>query len=338
MTLILTQSEIRGLLPMGVCMDLVAEGLAKLTSNEAVNPLRSAIWLPDRSGLLGLMPGFVSEPAAFGLKVVGVFPGNHGTPLDSHQGIVALFDEETGVPTAILEASEITAIRTAAASGVATRLLAREDATVLALIGSGVQAGTHLAAMIEARPISRVRVFSPNPANREAFAVREAARHGLPIEAVDTARAAVEGADIICTVTSSHQPVLMGEWLKSGAHINAAGASIAQARELDTDAVKRSSLFVDRRESTLNEAGDFLIPQAEGALGEEHILGEIGELVLGRIQGRRSDAEITLFKSLGLAVEDLITAHFVVRRAHEQGLGTTVDLIGRKRGRKPNAR
>ncbi|MFQ5528217.1 MAG: ornithine cyclodeaminase family protein [Thermoanaerobaculia bacterium] len=338
MTLILTQSEIRTLLPMDACMDLVAQALAKLTRDEAVNPLRSAVWLPDRSGLLGLMPGFVSEPAAFGLKVVGVFPGNHGTPLDSHQGIVALFDDKTGVPTAVLEASEITAIRTAAASGVATRLLAREDATVLALIGSGVQAGTHLAAMIEARAISQVHVFSPNSANRAAFAKREEARHGLPIEAVDSARAAIEGAGIVCTVTSSHQPVLMGEWLKPGTHVNAAGASIALARELDTEAVKRSRLFVDRRESTLNEAGDFLIPQAEGALGEEHILGELGELVLGRIEGRRSDDEITLFKSLGLAVEDLVTARYVVRRAQEQGLGTTVDLIGMKPGIEPDAR
>ena len=155
MTLILTQSEIRALLPMDACMDLMAQCLATLAHDEALNPLRSAMWLPDRSGLLGLMPGFLSEPAALGVKLVGVFPGNHGTSLDSHQGLVALFDEKTGVPTAILEASEITAIRTAAVSGVASRLLATEDASDLAILGSGVQAHSHLAAMLEARPISR---------------------------------------------------------------------------------------------------------------------------------------------------------------------------------------
>jgi len=330
MTLILTQSEVRALLPMDVCMDLVAQGLAALARDEAVNPLRSAVWLPDRSGLLGLMPGFVSDPAALGVKVVGVFPANHGTPLDSHQGFVALFDSTTGAPTAIVEGSEITAIRTAAASGVATRLLARTDANELALIGSGVQARTHLAAMIQARSISRVRVFSPKEANRMAFAEREADRYGLPVEAVDSARAAVEGADIVCTVTSARRPVVMGEWLAPGTHINAAGSSISATRELDTEAVKRSRLFVDRRESTHNEAGDYLMPLAEGAIDADHILGEIGELLLGEVEGRRSDREVTLFKSLGLAVEDLVSTDHVVRQAREQGIGTDVDLTGRK--------
>ncbi|MFT5052726.1 MAG: ornithine cyclodeaminase/alanine dehydrogenase-like protein (mu-crystallin family) [Chlamydiales bacterium] len=330
MTLILTQAEVRSLLPMDTCMDLVAQGLVTLARDQALNPLRSALLMPDDSGLLGWMPGFVSEPAALGVKVVGVFGANHGTVLDSHQGFVALFDVTTGVPTAIVEGSEITAIRTAAASGVATRLLARADASDLAIIGSGVQARTHLEAMIHARPISRVRVFSSTEANRRAFAERESDRHGLQVEAVDSARAAVDGAHIICTVTSSSQPVVMGEWLADGVHINAAGSSIAEARELDTEAVTRARLFVDRRESTVNEGGDYLTPLAEGAISEAHILGEIGELLLGTVEGRRSEREITLFKSLGLAVEDLVSAEFVARRAREQGVGIEVDLTGRK--------
>ena len=328
--LILTQSEVRALLPMDACIELVARALASLSAGEVVNPLRSAIWLPDRSGLLGLMPGFVAEPAALGLKVVGVFAGNHRTQLDSHQGFVALFDEQTGVPTALLQGSEITAIRTAAASGVATRLLAREEACDLAILGSGVQAGRHLAAMIAVRPIERVRVFSPTVASREGFAEREGPRHRLPIEAVDCARAAVAGADLICTVTSSREPVVEGAWLEPGAHVNAVGACVPNSRELDSAAVERSRLFVDCRESVLNEAGDFLMPRAEGVIADEHILGEIGELLLGRVEGRQSAEEITLFKSLGVAVEDLVSAQFVAQRAREQGVGTNVDLTGRK--------
>jgi ornithine cyclodeaminase/alanine dehydrogenase-like protein (mu-crystallin family) len=330
MTLILSQAEIRSLLPMNVCMELVANGLLKLARGQALNPLRSALWLPDRSGLLGMMPGYVAEPASLGLKVVAVFPGNHGTNLDSHQGFVSLFDETTGVPLAILEASEITGIRTAAASGVATRLLAREEASDLAILGSGVQARNHLAAMIAARPIARVRVYSPNSKHRTTFAKRESERFGLPVEAVDSAQAAVHGAHIICTVTSSREPVLRGEWVAPGTHINAAGASIAVARELDSLAVQQARMFVDRRESTLNEAGDYLIPKAEGLIGEEHILGEIGELLVADQVGRASAQEITLYKSLGLAVQDLVTAHYVVQRARELGVGVSVNLTGRK--------
>ena len=338
MTLILNQRQVRELLPMATCMDLVADGLARLSRDEAVNPLRKGIRVPASdggggdppgfSGLLGLMPGFIGTPPALGLKVVGIFHGNHGTNLDSHQGIVALFDTETGTPLVIMEGSEVTGIRTAAASGVATRLLARVDASELALIGSGVQARTHLEAMIEARPISKVRVYSRSAENREAFAARESSKYGIPVVAVHSARAAVEGADIVCTVTSSSDPVVEGNWIAPGAHVNAAGSSVKDARELDTEAVRRSRLFVDRRESTLHEAGDFLIPKAEGVIGEEHILGEIGELVDGRIEGRCSAQEVTLFKSLGVAVEDLVSAHHVLAQARARGIGVEVDLMG----------
>ena len=327
-TLILTQSEVRALLPMRECMDLMADALGALARGEAQNPLRRGMLLEDGRGLIGMMPGSLRSPPVLGLKVVTVFPGNHGTRYDSHQGIVALFDVETGVPRAILDASEVTAIRTAAVSGVATRLLARPDAGDLALLGSGVQARTHLEAMRIARMLRRVRVYSPNRESREAFAERESARHVFEVEAVDSARAAVEGADIVCTVTSSREPVLEGAWLAPGAHVNAAGASFEDARELDTAAVVRSRLFVDRRESALNESGDFLVPKQEGAIGDEHILAELGELVLGRAKGRTSHDEITLFKSLGLAVEDLAAAHHVEKKARERGIGTLVDLGG----------
>jgi ornithine cyclodeaminase len=171
-------------------------------------------------------------------------------------------------------------------------------------------------------------VFSTSRANREAFAERESMRHGIYIEAVDSACAAVEGADIVCTTTSSREPVLEGKWLAPGAHVNAAGACFKNARELDTEAVLRARLFVDRRESALNEAGDFLIPKSEGALGDEHILGELGEVLIGRCTGRSSNEDITLFESLGIAVEDLAAAHYLDRRAREKGIGTLVELGG----------
>ncbi len=326
--LVIDASEVRRLLPMRACIDLMAGVLRALAEDRALNPLRQAIRLPGGRGILGLMPGALAEPATFGLKCVSVFPGNHGTPYDSHQGFVLLFEPEHGRPLALVEASEITAIRTAAVSGVATRLLAQEDARELALLGSGVQARTHLAAMLAVRGIRRARVWSPTARNREAFAERESARHGIAVEAAGSAKEAVAGADVVCTTTSASQPVLHGARLAPGCHVNAVGSSIASARELDTEAVVRSRLFVDRRESTLNEAGDFLFPRREGAIGDDHIRGEIGELLLGRVAGRRSDDEITLFKSLGLAVEDLAAAHHVYALALEQGRGATVDLAG----------
>ena len=333
-TLILTQPQIRELLPMRDCIDVVSEALGDdvdavaLAGGEGTNPLRRGMRLADGKSLLGMMPGSLDSLPAVGLKVVTVFPGNHGTPYDSHQGVVVLFDPENGVPRAILDASEITSIRTAAASGLATMLLARDDAHDLAILGTGVEARTHLEAMLCVRRIDRVRVFSPNRERREAFARRESERHHQRVEACESAHAAVEGADLVCTATSSSVPVLQGAWLARGAHVNAVGACLKDARELDTEAVVRSRLFVDRRESALAESGDFLIPRSEGAIGDAHIVGEIGEILIGACDGRRTNDEITLFDSLGIAVEDLAVAHFLDRRARELGVGTLVELGG----------
>jgi alanine dehydrogenase len=331
-TLILTQPQIRALLPMRVCMDLMEQGLTALARGEALNPLRTIMRLAGGKGLLGMMPASLETPGVFGLKVIGVLPSNHGTDYESHQGIVLLFDAERGLPLAILDASEITAIRTAATSGLATRVLAREDAGDLAILGTGVQAQSHLEAMNCARKLRRVRVFSPNRIGREEFAARESRRHGIRVEPVENVRAAVDGADLICTVTTSVDPILIGEWLAPGAHVNAVGACTSKSRELDSTAVLRSRVFVDRRESALNESGDFLIPKGEGVFGDEHIRGELGEVLLGRCAGRRSAEEITLFKSLGIAVEDLVVAAHLDRVAREQGIGTLVELGGKRHG------
>lgn len=325
-TLVVSRSEVRRLLPMERCIELMAEALAALGRGEAENPLRWPMRVADGRGVLGLMPGCMARPPALGLKIVSIFPHNHGTPYDSHQGVVVLFDPDHGFPTAILDASEITAIRTAAVSGLATRLLARDDASDLAILGSGVQARTHLEAMRAVRDVRRVRVWSPTKAHQQRFAEAESRRHAIPVEAVDSPREAALGADLICTVTAAREPVLRGEWIAPGAHVNAAGASVATARELDTRAVAEALLYVDRRESAENEAGDFLIPKREGAIGDDHIRGEIGEILLGQVRGRTAPEDVTLFKSLGLAVEDLRAAHYVVRRARDEGLGTEVEI------------
>jgi ornithine cyclodeaminase len=275
------------------------------------------------------MPSHLAPPDATGLKAITVFPGNEGTRYDSHQGVVLIFEAQHGSLVGILDASSITAIRTAAVSGVATRLLARDDAGDLAILGSGMQADTHLDAMLVARPIHRVRVWSRNPEHAARFRARSRARYaGLKVALMAEARDAVEGADIVCTVTASRAPILMGEWLAPGAHVNAVGASLAAARELDSDAVARARLYVDRRESALAESGDFLIPRSEGRFGDDHIVGEIGEVLEGRVPGRRSPAEITLFKSLGLAIEDLAAGHFVLGEAERHGIGLELDLGG----------
>jgi alanine dehydrogenase len=328
--LIVNQREVPELLPMAECIDVMAEALAALTRGDSVMPLRGMARLPDQGGLLAWMPSLLPADGVMGIKVISVFPGNEGTELESHQGAVLLFEAERGRLLAIVDASEVTAIRTAAVSGLATRLLARDDADDLAILGSGTQARTNLEAMVAVRNVSRVRVWSRNPEHAASFADREARRHGISVEASPTAQEAVEGAGIVCTTTSSTEPVLEGRWLSLGAHVNAVGFSGPAGRELDTEAILRARLFADRRESILNEAGDFLIPKSEGAVGDEHVVGELGEVALGKIEGRTSPEEITVFESLGLAIEDLAAVQHVFRRAQERGQGTRVELGGER--------
>ena len=326
--LIVNETEVRRLLPMAECLGVMEQALRALARGEALLPLRQVLMLPGGAGAFAAMPAHISDPACMGLKVISVFPGNHGTELDSHQGAVLLFETERGRLLAVMDASSITAIRTAAVSGLATRLLARPEASTLALLGSGVQAATHLDAMALVRPLGRVRVWSRDTAHAARLAASARARHPFEVTVAATAREAVLGADIVCTVTSSRTPVLEGKWLSAGAHVNAVGASLAAARELDTAAVARAGVYVDRRESAAHEAGDILIPRAEGAIGDDHVRGEIGDVLVGREPGRRSAEEITLFKSLGLAVEDVAAAHHIFARARATGAGTWVELGG----------
>ena len=328
--LILNQNEISQLLTMQECMEVMQKAFMALASGQAILPLRQIVWLPGGESVLAVMPSYSGHIQAMGAKVISVFPRNQGTEFDSHQGVVLLFEMQNGCLRGVMDASEITAIRTAAVSGVATRALSRQDANDLAILGSGVQARTHLEAMLLARNIQRVRVWSRNFTNAKRFATRQSEQHNRLVEAVEHAQDAVLGADIICTVTSSRTPVLQGEWVKSGAHINAVGTFGPSSREVDTTTVVRSKLFVDRRESAVNEAGDFLIPIQEGKITSASITGELGEILVGSVAGRSSAEEITLFKSLGLAIEDLASAHYLYEKASETGTGTFVELGGNR--------
>lgn len=330
--LIANQEQVTALLPMNECIGVMEDALKMLAGGDAILPLRTMLILPGGQNLMGLMPSYLGSIQSVGVKVTAAFPSNYGTEYDSHQGVVLLFDTEQGLLRAIVDGTAVTAIRTAAVSAVATKLLARPDAADLAIIGAGTQARTHLEAMLSVRPIRRVRVFSLPVEGARQFATRESERHGIEVEVMATARKAMAGADIVCTVTTAKEPVVKGEWIAPGAHINAVGAFTPTTRELDTAAVVRSRLYVDRRESTLREAGEFLIPKGEGVIGDDHIVGELGEVLLGKAAGRMSSDEITLFKSLGIAIEDLAAAHYILAKAREKSVGTWVEIGGRHYG------
>jgi ornithine cyclodeaminase/alanine dehydrogenase-like protein (mu-crystallin family) len=322
--LVLSEHDVAELLTFPECIEVMAEALAATARGEVHNPLRSIVRPEGAPGFMGLMPAYRDggQPA-FGLKEICLFPGNPARGLDTHLGGVLLHSGETGELLAVMNASAITAIRTAAVSALATRLLAREDAKVHAIIGAGVQARSHLAAIAAVREVSEVRICSRTRSKAESVA----AGFSRSVKVVDSVEDAVRGADIISTTTSSREPVIRRSWIAPGTHINAVGSSIAAARELDSDTVAASSLFVDRRESTLNESGDYLSAVREGAIaGPEHIRGEIGEILIGRVEARRSRDEITLFKSLGIAIEDLAAAQFLYDKARRLGRGSVVDF------------
>ena len=319
--LILSHDDVIAALPPDDCADAMAKVLAAHARGEAQMPLRSMVPFDGAAGFMGLMPAWRGgEDPVFSLKSLCVMPGNPARGLDSHQGTVTLFDGATGVPRAILDASAITAIRTAAVTAVATRVLAREDAAVLAILGAGVQGKAHLDALLPVRSFADVRVFAPN----RSHAVQTA---GDRAAVASSAEDAVRDADVVVLATSAREPVVQREWLAPGTHVNAVGASVSSAREIDVETVAACALFCDSRESLRNEAGEYLTAVAEGAIsGENHVRGELGEVLAGTAPGRRSPEELTVFRSLGLAVEDLAAAECAVSRARQLGIGTEVEL------------
>ncbi|HEY3246682.1 MAG TPA: ornithine cyclodeaminase family protein [bacterium] len=325
MALILLETDVAALLAMERAIGLMEDALRAYSSGEVEQPVRLALEAAPHRGLLALMPAYVTTREALGAKAVTFYPGNADRNLPTHMAVVLLWDSATGELLAIMDGRLITEVRTAAVSAAATKALARPEARVLALLGAGVQARSHLEALRVVRPIKEVRVWSRTPERMEEFA-RAAASIGVEVRAVPSAAEAVHGADIICTVTSATEPVLRGEWISAGAHINAVGAPRPTWRELDTAAVSRARVFVDSRAGALAESGDLLLPMREGAIEETHIVGEIGEVFAGAISGRTGPKDVTLFKSLGMAVEDVVTAHDLYLRAREKGVGRDIEL------------
>ena len=328
--LILSHRDVLAALPPEACAEAMAEVLTEHARGGTYMPLRSVMMPPDAAGFMGLMPAWrgrhQDRAAAFALKAICLMPGNPARGLDAHQGLVTLFDGESGVPTAILDASAITAIRTAAVSAVATNLLARRDARTLAILGAGTQARAHLRALANVRGFEHVRVHAPTGAHAQAL-VQQASLASAELSVAVSAEEALRDADVVVTATSAREPVLRHAWLKPGAHLNAVGASTPQAREIDTATVAASALFCDSRESLRNEAGEFQLAIREGLIaGEEHVRAELGEVLAGAAPGRRDDGELTLFRSLGLAIEDLAAAERAVAAARARGLGTEVEL------------
>jgi len=321
--LVLAHEDVKRLLPMEECIELMAEALADLARGRSWQPLRFVVRPPEEQSLMGLMPAHRTSPEpAYGLKTVCIFPGNPARGLDAHQGGVMLFDGETGELRALIDASAVTSIRTAAVSAVATRALARPDSKVLAILGSGVQARAHLEAMAKVLSFEQARVWSRTAEHAQAFAAE--AEAPFPVEAVDSAEAAVRGADVVVTVTSAREPIVERGWLAPGTHVNAVGSSIPTARELDSATIAAAALFVDRRESTVNESGEYLRAVEEEGIGPAHIRAELGEVLVGSADGRSSNEELTVFVSLGLAVEDLAAAEYLYRRARNEGVGAVV--------------
>lgn len=318
--LVLSGRDVRALLPYAECAEVMRSALAGLARGEIQQPLRTVVRPDGAAGFMGLMPSYAADPG-YGLKAICITPGNPARGLDTHQGAVLLFAPDTGEPLALVNASALTEIRTAAVSAVATDLLARADATVAAIIGTGVQGFAHARALTATRPGCRIRMAGRTADWPDAVRSEAAA---LGVTLVPSVREALAGAGIVVTATTSREPVLRREWLAPGAHINAVGACVPADREIDTATVADAAIFADRRESLVNESGDFLLARRDGADIEAR--AELGELLTGAASGRRDEAEITLFKSLGLAAEDLAGAGYVYQRAVKTGAGTKADF------------
>jgi ornithine cyclodeaminase len=317
--IVLSEHDVRGLLDMPSCIEAMEEVLSSLALGALYNPLRSIARPDGVDTLLGLMPAYRGAPTqVYSLKEIVIVPTNPSRGLDTHMGGVLLHDGETGELIAIVNASPITEIRTAAVSAVATRALARPDAQRVAILGSGAQARGHVHAMRAVLADPEIRIWSRSLEKAEELAGEVGATVSPSVDA------ALFGAEVVCTTTAAKEPIVEKRWLARGAHVNAVGACFPTTRELDTETVATSSFFTDRRESCLNEAGDYIIAASEGAVGPEHIKAELGEVLAGMHPGRQHEDELTVFKSLGIAVEDLASAELVVRRARERGVGVEV--------------
>ena len=323
---LLTEQQVQSLLPMGDLIAAMEAALARFSAGEVLQPVRSVLTVGPTKAYFGLMPAYVPNPGSLGAKLVTVFADNPSKQLPSHLATILLLDPETGALQAIMDGRYITEARTAAVSAVSARFLAKRDASTLAIIGSGVQARSHLEAFAEVRQLTDVRVWSPKVLSRERFVSDVSGHVSVSVRATNSAEDAVRGADLIVLVTSSLTPVIKDEWVGAGAHVVSVGACRPDQREMDPALVARARLYVDSRAAALVESGDVVMGLAAGLFDASHIRGELGEVVLGRVESRKGDGDITIFKSLGMAVEDVVAADLVLRRAIETGAGTELTL------------
>ncbi|MEL7190076.1 MAG: ornithine cyclodeaminase family protein [Pseudomonadota bacterium] len=330
---IIPQSVVERLLPVGDCVDVMRDAMIATSKGDVTLPIRQFMPVPGAAGKMAIMPGSLGtardcDNASFGIKLVCKYERPQDDPLGTHVGMVMLFDSAKGIPLAMIEGSSLTSIRTSAASALATQLMAREDATRLAIIGNGEQAARHVDAMMAVRRISHITVWGRDMARAKAFSEATEARVGLPVSvAALTPTQAVAEADIVCTTTSAKEPVLKGADLRPGQHINLVGAAIPTSAEVDSEAVKRSRFVVDYRPAAMAAAGELLNAIKDGTVTEDHIAGEIGEVAQGSVVGRSNQDEITMYKSLGVAAQDLAAAHAVWKMAVAENAGHEVDLL-----------
>lgn len=323
---LLTEAQVTSLLPPADLIAAMEMALARFSAREVLQPVRTVLSVGPQKAYFGLMPAYVAEPPQLGAKLVTVFGDNHARGLPSHLATILLLDPETGSLVALMDGRYITEARTAAVSAVSARYLARTDAATLAILGTGVQARSHLEALAAVRPLRAVRVWSPSAASRERFVSEMSGRVPAALTASASAEAAVRGADLVVLVTSSPTPVVDDAWVAPGAHVISVGACRPDQREMDPALVARGRLIVDSRAAALVESGDVVLGLGEGRFDASHVGGELGDIVRGALAGRRSMDEVTIFKSLGMAVEDVVAADLVYRRALETGTGTELSL------------
>ena len=327
--LLLNRTEVERLLDLDALIDALAQAMVELTDGRVSQPPRIGAQIQKREGNLLVMPAYLPGSESLAVKLVSIFPHNHDLGVPSHQALIAVFDAETGAPAAIMDGEQITAMRTAAGSALATRLLARPDANVLAILGTGVQASAHAVAIPRVRPITEIRIAGRNADRARAMAIAYSVELGIPAEGTDSFEEAVSGADIVCACTHADSPVLKGKWLDDGAHVNSVGLNF-QGRELDEEVVRRSKVFVESRQAALAPApagaNDLTWPIRDGIIDGSHVLAEIGELVKGTHPGRTSDDEITLYKSVGVAAQDAVAARMVLAAAIEKGAGLNIEM------------
>jgi ornithine cyclodeaminase len=323
---LLTEEQVKALLPLDELIAAMEAAVAHFSAGEVLQPVRSVLTVGPSRAYFGLMPAYIEKPARLGAKLVTVFNENHQRGLPSHLATIVLLDADTGSLLALMDGRYITEMRTAAVSAVSVRHLSRPEASTLAILGSGVQARSHLEAYAEVRSLKDVRVWSPKVESRDRFSQEMSQHVTVPVRSTTSAQDAVRGADLVVLATSSVSPVIEAAWVSPGAHVVSVGACRPDQREMAPELVTQGRLFVDSKAAALVESGDVVLGIKEGRFGESHVLGELGAVVLGRVGGRTSDNEITIFKSLGMAVEDVVSADLVFRRALETGAGTELML------------